>query len=141
MRFSLPAWLLHSGLVGNLGSSNPTRRMWLDHVSGTYFLSYSFQTSLLGIGFHFAVFLDMMLALFGTPSIPCGAFKNNVCGQYCLIGLVLLVFQYLPGIGQVLWYLCLDLGVICQDLFVVGISAPIFAYIQHCTPRPWILCT
>lgn len=51
-----------------------------------------------------------------------------------VLELVLLAFQYLLGIGLVLWYLYLDLGLICQDLIVVAIYRPLSAYIKLCAP-------
>lgn len=69
------AWSLLSGLFRNLASSVLKCRMLLDHLNETYFLSNSFQDTVPGIGFHFASFLELMLALFGTP---CSASKNNV---------------------------------------------------------------
>lgn len=42
--------------------------------------------------------------------------------QFCLIGLVLFVFQYLLEIELVLLHLSLDFDVVVQDLIVVAVS-------------------
>lgn len=124
------AWPLLSGLVGNLGSSVLKCRTLLDHLSETSWLSYSFQDSLPGIEFHFAISLELMLCLALHAVLP----KTM---SPVVLDLVLLAFQYLLEIGLVLLNLYLDLGLICQDLIAVAISTPISAI--HTTLCPLIL--